>query len=80
MVIQFPTQRVRAKAVADGVRIAAQRMGYEQRLADRAAAIARRDFLEGRCSSAVAISNMVADLRFGARRATQYVNDPQGAA
>lgn len=59
VILQFPTRRVRAAAVAQAVRLAALRLGFHQHNADFAAIIARRDFLEGRCSAARAISDMV---------------------
>ncbi|HEL4805616.1 hypothetical protein [Stenotrophomonas maltophilia] len=62
VILQFPTRRVRAKAVADAVRHAALRLGYHQHSADFAADLARRDFLSGRCSAARAVSEMVDQL------------------
>ncbi len=59
---QFPTRRVRAKAVADAVRHAALRLGYHPHNADAAAAIARKDFISGRYSAARAVSEMVDQL------------------
>lgn len=59
VILHFPTRRVRAAAVAEAVRLAALRLGFHQHNADFAAIIARRDFLEGRCSAARAISDMV---------------------
>ncbi|WP_414539939.1 hypothetical protein [Stenotrophomonas forensis] len=62
VILQFPTRRVRAKAVADAVRHAALRLGYHPHNADTAAAIARTDFLSGRYSAARAVSEMVDQL------------------
>ncbi|OCK46177.1 hypothetical protein BA766_15675 [Stenotrophomonas maltophilia] len=62
VILQFPTRRVRAKAVADAVRHAAMRLGYHPHNADCAAAIARKDFLSGRYSAARAVSEMVDQL------------------
>lgn len=59
VILYFPTRRVRAAAVAEAVRLAALRLGFHPHNADFAAIIARRDFLEGRCSAARAISDMV---------------------
>ncbi len=59
VILQLPTRRVRAAAVAQAVRLAALRLGFHPYNADFAAIIARRDFLEGRCSAARAISDMV---------------------
>lgn len=57
--LHFPTRRVRAAAVAQAVRLAALRLGFHPHNADFAAIIARRDFLEGRCSAGRAVSEMV---------------------
>ncbi|SMR69320.1 MULTISPECIES: hypothetical protein [Stenotrophomonas] len=62
VILYFPTRRVRAAAVAEAVRLAALRLGFHQHNADFAAIIARRDFLEGRCSAARAIGDMVGAL------------------
>ncbi len=62
VILQFPTRRVRAKAVADAVRHAALRLGYHPHNADTAALIARADFLSGRYSAARAVSEMVDQL------------------
>ncbi|WP_401742047.1 hypothetical protein [Stenotrophomonas geniculata] len=62
VILQFPTRRVRAKAVADAVRLAARRLGYHQHNADFAANLARQDFLSGRYSGARAVSEMVDQL------------------
>ncbi|UXL30863.1 hypothetical protein [Stenotrophomonas maltophilia] len=62
VILHFPTQRVRAKAVADAVRHAALRLEYHPHNADCAAAIARKDFLSGRYSAARAVSEMVDQL------------------
>lgn len=67
VILHFPTRRVRAKAVADAVRLAARRLGYHQQNADFAANLARQDFLSGRCSAARAISEMVDQLRTAMR-------------
>ncbi|MEN5419026.1 hypothetical protein ABE543_06980 [Stenotrophomonas sp. TWI169] len=68
IILQFPTQRARAKAVADAVRLAALRLGYHQHNADSAAAIARRDFVSGRYSAARAVSEMVDQLAAAMRQ------------
>lgn len=67
VILQFPTRRVRAKAVADAVRLAARRLGYHQYNADFAANLARQDFLSGRFSAARAVSEMVDQLRTAMR-------------
>lgn len=67
IILQFPTRRVRAKAVADAVRLAARRLGYHQHNADFAANLARQDFLSGRYSAARAVSEMVDQLRTAMR-------------
>ncbi|WP_432592149.1 hypothetical protein [Stenotrophomonas maltophilia] len=67
VILYFPTRRVRAAAVAEAVRLAALRLGFHPHNADFAAIIARRDFLEGRCSAARAISEMVDQLRTAMR-------------
>lgn len=67
VILQFPTRRVRAKAVADAVRLAARRLGYHQHNADFAANLARQDFLSGRYSAARAVREMVDQLRTAMR-------------
>ncbi|PZT05478.1 hypothetical protein [Stenotrophomonas maltophilia] len=67
VILQFPTRRVRAKAVAEAVRLAALRLGYHQHNADFAANLARQDFLSGRYSAARVVSEMVDQLRTAMR-------------
>ncbi|TIE21024.1 hypothetical protein DI041_03875 [Stenotrophomonas maltophilia] len=67
VILYFPTRRVRAAAVAQAVRLAALRLGFHPHNADFVAIIARRDFLQGRCSAARAISDMVEALNEAAR-------------
>ncbi|MBH1392407.1 hypothetical protein I5U25_05740 [Stenotrophomonas maltophilia] len=67
VILQFPTRRIRAKAIADAVRLAARRLGYHQHNADFAANLARQDFLSGRYSAGRAVSEMIDQLRTAMR-------------
>lgn len=64
VILPFPRRMIRAVAVAEIVRLAALRYGYKPHHADRAASLARADFLRGD-SAAMAIGRMVRDLRAG---------------
>ncbi len=65
VILPFPRRMLRAVAVAELVRLAALRYGYKPHHADRAASLARADYLTGRYSAAMAIGRMVRDLRAG---------------
>lgn len=62
-----PLTRMRAAAVVDAVHRVAVRLGYGPADAGFAAALARHDFISGRCSAARAISDMVDVLRTAMR-------------
>ncbi|MEN5285557.1 hypothetical protein ABE494_06360 [Stenotrophomonas lactitubi] len=72
----IPLPRLRAAAVGEVVHRVAARLGYGPADADFAAALARQDFLSGRCSAARAISDMVDALR----TAMQMMRAQGGAA
>jgi hypothetical protein len=67
VILHFPTRSVHAAAVAQAVRLAALRLGFHPHNADFVAIIASRDFLEGRCSAARAVSDMADALNKAAR-------------
>lgn len=62
-----PTRDQRAHGAAVAVAIAAGRMGYRAAHIVRAAALARREVLDGRKSAARAVSDMTRDLALAAR-------------
>lgn len=67
-ILQFPTNTAqRAAGAALAVAIAAKRMGYRQHHIVRAAALARREVLDGHKSAARAVADMTRDLSYGAR-------------
>lgn len=68
VLLQFPTNTAqRANGAGLAVAIAAKRMGYRPHHIARAAALARREVLEGRKSAARAVADMTRDLSYGAR-------------
>lgn len=67
-VLQFPTNTAqRANGAGLAVAIAAKRMGYRPHHVARAAALARREVLDGHKSAARAVADMTRDLSHGAR-------------
>lgn len=66
----IPLARLRAAAIVEAVHREAARLGYGTADADFAAALARQDFLSGRCSAGRAISEAGDQLRTAMRVAT----------
>lgn len=68
VILQFPIRTVqRADGAGLAVAIAAKRMGYRSHHIARAAALARREVLDGHKSAARAVADMTRDLSYGAR-------------
>lgn len=66
-ILQFPTSTAaRANGAGLAVAIAAKRMGYRPHHIARAAALARREVLDGK-SAARAVADMTRHLSYGAR-------------
>jgi hypothetical protein len=66
-ILQFPTSTAaRANGAGLAVATAAKRMGYRPHHIARAAALARREVLDGK-SAARAVADMTRDLSYGAR-------------
>lgn len=66
-ILQFPTSTAaRANGAGLAVAIAAKRMGYRPHHVARAAALARREVLDGK-SAARAVADMTRGLSYGAR-------------
>ncbi|WP_313243725.1 hypothetical protein [Stenotrophomonas rhizophila] len=71
VILQFPTSTAaRANGAGLAVAIAAKRMGYRPHHIARAAALARREVLDGQKSAARAVADMTRDLAHGARSYT----------
>lgn len=71
VILQFPTSKVRhADGAGLAVAIAARRMGYRPHHIARAAALARREVLDGHKSAARAVADMKAVLSLAARPTT----------
>ncbi|WP_312328365.1 hypothetical protein [Stenotrophomonas sp.] len=67
-ILQFPTNTAaRANGAGLAVAIAAKRMGYRPHHIARAAALARREVLDGLKSAGRAVSDMTRDLARAAR-------------
>jgi len=74
VILQFPTSAAqRANGAGLAVAIAARRMGYHPHHIARAAALARREVLDGHKSAARAVSDMTRDLAHAARNHTPGV-------
>lgn len=71
VILSFPTNTAqRANGAGLAVAIAAKRMGYRPHHIARAAALARREVLDGRKSAARAVADMTRDLSKAARNHT----------
>lgn len=71
VILHFPNNTAqRANGAGLAVAIAATRMGYRPHHIARAAALARREVLDGHKSAARAVADMTRDLAHGARNHT----------